>query len=240
MPRAPQPLRDLLAVPALAWTSAAPPRPDTPQGVFVWHAAKVLHEDACLLTDVLLEAEAPLGKALFAVDVVLEVERGGRRRRVAIECDGAGRLRDHARRTRRDAALVASGAVDAVYRLRGADVLDHVEDVLYLVAAWEASSGAGTAVPDLFSARGRVNLATLATREARHLILRPEQAAAMVVYTIDPESEEYVAERRLWHATQGVAPFVLLRRFDRRFPAAWAAHAAAGPQRALRRLRPTG
>jgi hypothetical protein len=54
-----------------------------------------------------------------------------------------------------------------------------------------------------------------------------------------PEQEEYFSERHLWHAANGVAPFVLLRRFDARFPEPWAPHVEASPAQPLR-LRPTG
>jgi len=236
----PQRLRDLLAHPAPAGPAYEPPYDGALQDEFAWHAVKHLHEDALLLPEATLEAETPHGRALFSVDFVIEAEAAGLRRRIAVECGGTRSLRDHQRRLRRDAALVASGVVDAVYRLRGSDVLDHIDDCLYLLAEWEAAAGAGTHVPDAFSERGRINLSTLATREAKNLRLRPEQAAALVTYEIDPEREEYFSERHLWHAANGVAPFVLLRRFDRRFAEAWAPHADQGAFAAPRRLRPTG
>ncbi len=228
--------RGLLSGPAYE-----PPYDGAVQDEFAWHIVKYLREDAVLLADAELETDG----ALFNVDFVVEVADGaGRKRRIGFECGGTRSLRDHQRRLRRDASLVASGAVDALYRLRGSDLLDHVEDCLYLVAQWEAAAGAGCTpgaggVPDAFSERGRINLHTLATREAKGLRLRPEQSAAMVTYEIDPQQEEYFSERHLWHAANGTNPFLLLRHFDRRFAAAWEPHvdeAAPAPQR----LRPTG
>jgi hypothetical protein len=111
-----------------------------------------------------------------------------------------------------------------------------MDDCLHLVAQWEKTA---PHTPDLFSERGRINLTTLATREAKNLRLRPEQAAALVTYEINPEKEEYFSERHLWHTANGTNPFILLRRFDRRFSEAWEVHvdeAVARPQR----LRPTG
>ena len=125
---------------------------------------------------------------------------------MAFECSGGRSLRDHQRRLRRDASVVASGAVDALYRLRGSDLLDHMDDTLYLVDQWETSA---PDTVDLFSERGRINLHTLATREAKNIRLRPEQAAALVTYEIDPEQEEYFSERHLWHAANGTNPFIL-------------------------------
>jgi hypothetical protein len=219
-----------------------PPYDGAVQDEFAWHIVKYLREDAVLRSEVSLETPA----AFFTVDFVAEVPGPIRPRRIAIECGGERNLRDHQRRLRRDATLIASNrpdgqpVVDALYRLRGSDLLDHMEDCLYLVAQWERSAPAGSPpTPDLFSERGRINLETLATREAKNLRLRPEQAAAMVTYEIDPEQEEYFSERHLWHTANGTNPFILLRRFDRRFSEAWEVHVDEAVTRP-HRLRPTG
>jgi hypothetical protein len=236
----PRPLSAVLSAESEFGPAYEPPYAGAIQDTFAWHAMKYLREDAVLLSEVTLEADTAAGRAVFAVDFVAEVREGsGRLRRVAFECGGTRTLRDHQRRLRRDATLIASGTVDALYRLRGSDLLDHMDDTLFLIAEWERAGGAGREHPDVFSQRGRTNLSTLATREARNLRLRPEQAAAMVTYEIDPEQEEYFSERHLWHAANGVAPFVLLRRFDARFPEPWAPHVDASPAQPLR-LRPTG
>ncbi len=235
----PRDLQGLLSGPAYE-----PPYDGAVQDEFAWHIVKYLREDAVLHSEVELETAG----ALFTADFVVEVPGPIQTRRVAFECSGGRNLRDHQRRLRRDATLIASNrpsadgmpagqpVVDALYRLRGSDLLDHMEDCLYLVSQWESSA---PTQPDLFSERGRINLDTLATREAKNLRLRPEQAAAMVTYEIDPEQEEYFSERHLWHAANGTNPFILLRRFDRRYSEAWSVHvdeAVARPQR----LRPTG
>lgn len=216
-----------------------PPYGSAVQDAFAWHAPKYLDERVQITDDATLEAASWPGRAVFTVDflLTLETERGVRR--VAVECGGTHTLRDHQRRLRRDAALVASGTVDALYRLRGSDLLDHMDDCLFLVAAWERAAGAGRHVPDLFSERGRINLTTLATPEVKNHLLRPEQAAALVTYVIDPEDEGYFSERHLWHAANGTNPFILLRRFDARFPEAWQAHAETVLPRGTT-LRPTG
>ena len=220
-------LKGLLSGPAYE-----PPYDGAVQDEFAWHIVKYLREDAVLLSEVELETPG----AFFQVDFVVEIDGPEGTRKVAFECGGGRNLRDHQRRLRRDATLIASGAVDALYRLRGSDLLDHMEDCLYLVARWEQAA-AGTA--DVFSERGRINLDTLATREAKNLRLRPEQAAAMVTYEINPDEEEYFSERHLWHAANGTSPFILLRHFDGRFAEAWEPHVdevVPAPQR----LRPTG
>ena len=209
-----------------------PPYEGAVQDEFAWHVVKYLHEDAVLRSEAELEARvAGHGPAVFAPDFVIELRRRGKApRRVAVECGETPSLRDHQRRQRRDALLLASGAVEAVVRLRGSDLLYHMDDCLLLLAQWE---------PELFSARGLTNLDTLATREAKGLRLRPEQAACMVTYAIDPQAEEYFAERHLWHAANGTNPYILLRRYDARFPEAWMPHLDQAARRALE-LRPTG
>ena len=90
-----------------------------------------------------------------------------------------------------------------------------MEDVLFLVSEWEAAEGAASP----FSERGRINLRTLASPEARVQRLRPEQPSLAVAYALDEGGGD--AERALWHAANGTTPFVLLRRFDRRHPDVW-------------------
>ena len=202
----------------LAGPAYAPPYAGALQDEFAWHLVKYLREDLTLEADVALEVDAAGGPAVFTVDFLVAVPQpGGAVRRVAFECGGARSLRDHQRQLRRDATLLASGAVDALYRLRGTDLLHHMADCLYLVSLWE---GDGPGSP--FSDRGRVNLATLASPEARTLRLRPEQPSVMLTYALDPEHDEELTERHLWHAANGTAPFVLVRRLDARFPHVWA------------------
>jgi hypothetical protein len=205
-----------------------PPYAGALQDEFAWHLVKYLREDLRLQSEVAVERPG----AFFALDFLVEVPMDrsdpyGRLRRVAFECGGARTLADGRRLLLRDATVLASGAADAVYRLRGSDLLHHMEDVLYLVAQWE---GDGDATP--FSERGRINLKTLASPQARALRLRPEQASVLVTYPLDEEAAgdgaTGVAERDLWHAANDLDPFVLLRRLDRRFPDVWAPYAEPG------------
>ena len=197
-----------------------PPYDGAVQDEFAWHVVKYLREDAALESEAEFPTNASVGPAFFAVDFLITVENRGVPRRIAIEIGGGRSLRDHQRQLRRDAALIASGKVDALYRVRGSDLLDHMDDCLFVIAQWEASAPG----PDPFSERGRFFLDQLATKEAKALRLRPEQAAAMVTYEVDPERDEYFSERQLWHAANGTNPFILVRRFDRRFPEAWEPH----------------
>lgn len=206
-----------------------PPYPGAVQDELAWHLVKYLREDAVLTSEV--EVEIPAGPghgpAFFTLDFVVEVPvgplggpDGGPVRRIAFEAGGGRTVQDHERRLRRDATLLAHGAVDTVYRLRGADLAERMEDVLFLASLWDA---------DAFSERGRINLKTLASREARAVSLRPEQPSVLVPYATGDDTE-----RDLWHVANGQAPHLLVRRLDRRFADVWGAYA----ERPLRKVEP--
>ncbi|NNF59245.1 MAG: hypothetical protein HKN04_13500 [Rhodothermaceae bacterium] len=195
-----------------------PPYAGALQDEFAWHLVKYLREEIRLESEVAVERPG----AFFAMDFLVRVPLSdGTERLITFECGGTRSLKDHQRQLRRDATLIGSDAADVVYRLRGSDLLHHMEDVLYLISQWE-----GEAASSPFSERGRINLTTLATPEAKSLRVRPEQSSVMLTYTLDPEADS--AERQLWHAANGINPFILLRRLDRRFPDVWAPHAEPG------------
>lgn len=201
-------------LPASDWTPVhlagpryVPPYPGAAEDELAWHLVKYLHDDAVLRADV--EIEAP-GAAFFLLDFVVDVPVGDAVRRIAVEVADDRTEADHERRLRRDATLLSLGAVDTVYRLRAGDVDARVHDVLSLMSRWD---------PDAFSARGRVNLRTLAGREAGGVVLRPEQASVVVPYAPADDASE------LWHTANGTPPYLHVRRLDRRFPDAWRAFA---------------
>ena len=211
-----------------------PPYPGAVQDELAWHLVKHLREDARVRSEVEVEIpasagwpEAGTGPAFFTLDLVVELPvasdaDGPLVRRVAFEAASGRTLRDHDRRLRRDATLLGHGAVDTIYRLRGSDLLGHMDDVLYLASQWD---------PDVFSARGRVNLATLASAEAKQVTVRPEQPSVLVPYALASDGAGS-PERHLWHVANGTAPHVLVRRLDRRFESVWGPYA----DRPLRRV----
>jgi hypothetical protein len=214
------------AQPSLVGPHYEPPYPGAVQDELAWHLVKYLREDARLRSEVEVEvpAGAGHGPAFFTLDLVVDVpDDTGGVRRVAFETDAGRTLRDHDRRLRRDATLLAHGAVDTVYRLRGSDLLGHVADVLYLASRWDA---------DAFSERGRINLKTLASAEARALSVRPEQPSVLVPYALDAAAADEAPERHLWHVANGQAPHILVRRLDRRFESVWGPYA----ERPLRKV----
>ena len=214
----------------LAGPYIEPPYRGALQDEFAWHLVKHLPEAARLRSEVEVEVQTAGGPALYTLDFVVELPTGpapgAPLRRIGFELtesrtarSGDG-LREHDLRLRRDATLLAAGALDTVYRLRGSDLLGSMEDVLFLASVWD---------PELFSERGRINLRTLASPEARGLTtasgggLRPEQPSVLVPYAVDGDA---APERALWHIANGHLPHVYLRRLDRRFPDVWRAYAA--------------
>ena len=207
-----------------------PSYPGALQDELAWHLVKYLREDAVLKSEVEIEVpEGPgHGPAFFTLDFVVEVPVGPgvpEVRRVALEVGGGRTLQDHDRRLRRDATLLGYGAVDTIYRLRGSDLAERMEDVLFLASQWDA---------DVFSERGRINLRTLASAEAKHVGVRPEQPSVLVPYALDPETAEAEPDRHLWHVANGQAPHILVRRLDRRFADVWGAYA----ERPMRKVEP--
>lgn len=213
----------------LAGPYVEPPYQGALQDEFAWHLVKHLPETARLQSEVEVEVQTATGPALYTLDFVVELPTGSAPgapvRRVAFELTegrtshAGGSLREHDLRLRRDATLLASGTVDTVFRLRGSDLLGSMEDTLFLASVWD---------PELVSERGRINLRTLASPEARRLTaasggLRPEQPSVLVPYAVDGDA---APERALWHIANGHLPHVYLRRLDRRFPDVWRAYAA--------------
>jgi len=75
---------------------------------------------------------------------------------IGIECDGK-EYHDGWRDLWRDAMILGTGRVGAIYRFRGRDLNYHVNDCLYLLSQAE---------PKLFSPRGQTNLRQLSSAEA--------------------------------------------------------------------------
>ena len=197
----------------LAGPFVEPPYSGALQDEFAWHLVKYLPEAARLRSDFEMEVNTPTGPALYVADFVVELPAAdGETRRVAFDFSDGRSLRDHDLRLRRDATLLGAGALSTIYRLRGSDLMAQMEDVLFLASRWDA---------DLFSDRGRLNLRTLASPEARALTIRPEQPSVLVPY--GPSDGE--PERQLWHVANGRVPHVFLRRLDARFPDVWRPYA---------------
>ncbi|MEM8556941.1 MAG: hypothetical protein AAGG50_03775 [Bacteroidota bacterium] len=191
-----------------------PPYESSLHDEFAWHLVKYLHEDVTLETGV--EIETP--GAFYTSDFVVTVPSADTVDPWVVAFEIGGGRDAHTERLRliRDARLMASGVPDALYRLRGSDLVYRLEDVLYMVSRWD---------PLLFSGRGRRSLDKLASWEAGVVRIRPEQPSVLVTYVVNPETEDYadpeVSKRHLTQPEGDPGPFLFLRRFSQRYSDAW-------------------
>jgi very-short-patch-repair endonuclease len=111
---------------------------------FLWEYNKVASPRVIVARQV--EIRTPIG--VFRPDFIIECP--DQCRKIAVECDGR-EFHEGRRDARRDAAIVQTGFVTRVYRLRGKDICWHIYEVLDLFGLCEAW---------ILSERGKVNLAT--------------------------------------------------------------------------------
>ena len=151
----------------------APPYERPVEDEFAWHLVKYL--DALAGVQYQARVETPAGP--FWVDFVVELPGPqGTVRRIGFEISEPEA--DAEAEALRDALLVGQGALDALFRFQSEDLLYRLHDVLWCVRLWEAG---------LFSARGKVNLETLASLDALRLSLRADAADVTIPYTLlDP------------------------------------------------------
>lgn len=133
---------------------------------FAWHLVKYLQP----ISGLLYREPVTLPHAEVELDFI--IEHGPRRVGIAITRDGD--FEDEDTMLLQDALLVASGALDVLFRVRAEDVARHLHDALFLMARVE---------PGLFSQRGRVNLHTLATPAARRA--QPQRGEATLAVPAD-------------------------------------------------------
>lgn len=147
-----------------------PPYDSPIEELFAHNAIKYLAEDVYLEKQV----DVPTIGPTFRLDFVLTRDC----QRIGVECDGR-EFHDEYRDEWRDALILASGAIDIIYRFRGADLTYHIEDLLYLM------SGAD---PSFFSDRGRTNLEKLASDQAHGFSGSDLTPGEAVHYPPDPEN----------------------------------------------------
>ena len=114
--------------------------------IFLRELEKVVNDETRIRGQ--YEAQTQIGR--FRLDFVAECPAIGLK--IGIECDGRN-FHSADSDSERDAAIVAAGVVDKVYRLRGRDIYFRIHDLLELLAFCE---------PGLFSKRGLKKLRCLA------------------------------------------------------------------------------
>lgn len=195
----------VLAEPSLFYD---PPYERPVEDEFAWHLVKYLDPAVALAYQV--KSDTPC--APVWIDFI--IEQGARR--VGIEVEDLPRgtrglsTEPFAASLRRDALVLGSGRLDVLYRVRAEDVLAHLHDVLLLMARID---------PALFSERGRINLHTLASVEARNLPLRPEAGLLRIVRPAREDESEVEGERFGW--PERPAGEVVVRRLSADRPAPW-------------------
>ena len=126
----------------------------------------------------------------FRIDFIVELED---KRKIGIECDGE-EFHDKSRDEWRDAAILGDTDVYGMYRINGADIQYHLEDVLYILSIWE---------PQLFSERGR----NILKRIASEVILKVKEFdTTMLVVPFTSERGVYYLslERRVKQYTEHI------------------------------------
>ncbi|MDX1548879.1 MAG: hypothetical protein R3247_17905 [Rhodothermales bacterium] len=169
---------------------------------FAWHLVKYLEPITGLRYQVRVETPcAPLW-----VDFV--VEHGARR--IGFELGEPETVAEAEQDRLRDALLLGAGGLDVLYRFRAPDLLYRPHDALHLAARWDRA---------LFSERGRINLQTLASPEARTCHPRPQDTVARIVY--DAPALEGTIDDEAFAYPEDVPAELVVRRLSRAQPGAW-------------------
>lgn len=121
-----------------------PPYDSPLENDFAYQVVKYLDE----VVDLQAQYHVKTICGLFVVDFVVTSSSG---RRVGFECDGK-EFHNTSRDEWRDAMILGSGELDAIYRLRGADIIFQLDNILFLLSRCEK---------ELFSERGHRNLKSL-------------------------------------------------------------------------------
>lgn len=135
----------------------------------------------------------------FVMDFFLSTASGYR---VGIECDGK-EYHEASRDEWRDAMILGSHGLDAIYRIRGSDIVHNLDDVLYLLSTLESP---------FFDPRATSNLEVLARQEARDLDKDLDSDSYRIVYksedmevmgSLHVEARRHripLGQRRFWQA----------------------------------------
>lgn len=180
--------------------SPATQTPEATPETFVWSILRHLAERADLRSHV------DHGDAVsdFVIAAPTGPEPGAPLRRVAVHLGRGATPAERQALDVSDLRLAESGAVDAVVRFRGSDLLTDADDAVYLLSRWE---------PGLFSSRARVHLETLASAEGRAVgreMLRTDRNA-LVFYGDEPAAPSVA---RVLAAAEGSMPFLLGTRYE--------------------------
>jgi very-short-patch-repair endonuclease len=156
------------------WPTYEPPYDSPIEDIFAWEIVKYLHEDAEFHPQ--FEVKTQCGP--YWIDFVCI--SGGRT--IGFECDGQG-YHDEARDEWRDALIMETRRVNAIYRIRGRNIFHQIGRAFYLVSGYEKN---------LFSDRGSTNLKILG--EADLLSVSRVENMASLEYRWYPEMLEHLLD----------------------------------------------
>lgn len=139
--------------------------------LFAWNAEKYLASPALMRCQI----EVPTPWGTFRPDFIATAPDDSR---VVFECDGAD-VHNAARDDWRDAMILGSSSIHAIYRLPGAALFHHIEDCFYLLSVWQ---------PSLFTSGGKLNLHHLSSEAARDAAKKLSYSHADVYYARTPTS----------------------------------------------------
>lgn len=129
-----------------------PPYDSPIEESFAWNIIKYLDKA------VILKKQTSIDTLCGQFRLDFSAHRAGRS--IGLECDGE-EYHCFSRDEWRDAMILDSGIVAAIYRFRGKDIFSRIEDCLFILSIWE---------PQLFLERGHANLKAQASNEARTAI----------------------------------------------------------------------
>ncbi len=152
-----------------------PPYDSPIEDEFALNVVKYLDDTA------VLHAQVPINTRAGRLRSDFVIEKGPLR--VAVECDGK-EFHDAYNDQWRDALILGTGRIDAIYRLRGKDIKKHVDDALFIIQ---------DAYPKLFSERGLINLRNLRSDALRETLQRNSEyypETSVVEYPPDETNED--------------------------------------------------
>jgi very-short-patch-repair endonuclease len=98
---------------------------------FLWELKKRANEEQ---VSVVREQPCSTWAGLYRLDFVIKSKKT--ERRIAVECDGKA-YHDETEDARRDRAILSTGAVDRIYRIRGKDLVHEVHQAVHLLGRLE-------------------------------------------------------------------------------------------------------
>jgi very-short-patch-repair endonuclease len=151
-----------------------PPYDSPIENIFAYHIIKHLGEGAQFDRQVEIDTQC----GTFRIDFVCT--SGGRT--VGFECDGQ-EYHEEARDRWRDALIMGTGRVNAIYRIAGRNIHYHIDQALYLISLYESM---------IFNERGLTNLRVFG--EADKISVERSESNAILKYRWCPEKLKHLLD----------------------------------------------